>query len=245
LIGEIREAIELKIAEKPLRFTTKELALISVLSSLWIVSEIYLGPVISQTIQVHGVVQRLFGWFLMLIMARLTGKFGRITMMSIIASLATRIIRPGQLYSLFVGLGYALGGLIFDSLYFVPNSKKTKGDTTRIYLLIISAISGLAATIPYQFFKLYTLGYYGYLIWVPLYSYDMAKGVALSVLGTMIGISLLPQIDIWTPKISGSKRQIPMRGSHKGAAAHNIEVYSEWNYRWIALQRSKIQDTNT
>ena len=97
-----------------LRFNTKELALISVLTSLWIVSQLYLSPVIFQITRQHGVTQRVMGWFLMLTLARLTGKFGRVTAMATIASLATRIIRLGAPYSWFVGLGYALGGLTFD-----------------------------------------------------------------------------------------------------------------------------------
>ena len=52
-------------------FDTKELALISVFSSLWIVSQIYLGPIIGQITHVHGVIQRMFGWLLMIILARL------------------------------------------------------------------------------------------------------------------------------------------------------------------------------
>ncbi len=80
-------------------FETKELALISVFSSFWIVSEIYFGPMISQLTHIHGVIQRLIGWFLMLILAELTGRFGRVTAMVIAASIATRIIRPMRIYA--------------------------------------------------------------------------------------------------------------------------------------------------
>jgi len=180
------------------RVTTKELALISVLSSLWIVSEIYLGPFISQITHVHGVIQRVVGWFLMLVLARLTQKFGRVTTMAAISSLTTRIIRPGRLYALFVGFGYALGGLTFDLLYFFPMAKNLKGRADRIYLLATSLLSGSIALVPYLLFQLSILGFHGFIFWIPLYAYDMAKSVSLSVLGALVGISVLPQIEVWS-----------------------------------------------
>jgi len=206
-------ATEKSVAASKLRrnqkFSTKELALVSVLSSLWIVSQIYLGPVIGQLTQVHGVVQRFFGWFLMLILALLTGRFGRVTAMASITSLATRIIRPGQIYSLFVGLGYALGGLTFDLLFFLPKARRFGGNTARVYLLSISAVSAAVASIPYLLFKLWTLGYFGFMFWVPLYSYEMARSTVLSVLGTLVGISIAPKIEMWAPKIMENNAPFP------------------------------------
>ncbi len=206
-------ATEKSVATSKLRriqkFSTKELALISVLSSLWIVSEVYLGPVIGQLTQVHGVVQRFFGWFLMLVLAWLTGRFGRVTAMASIASFATRIIRPGQVYSLFVGFGYALGGLTFDLLFFVPKAKGFGGNTAKVYLLSMSAVSAAVASIPYLLFKLWTLGYLGFMFWVPLYSYEIARSTVLSVLGTLTGISIAPKIEIWAPKIMENNGPIP------------------------------------
>jgi len=193
-------------------FNTKELALISVLSSLWIVLEIYLGPVISQITNVHGVIQRVVGWFLMLTLARLTGRFGRVTVMAAIASSATRIIRPGRIYALFVGFGYALGGLTFDLLYFLPIAKNLKGRAERTYLLGISMLSGSIALIPYLLFQLSVLGFYGFIVWIPLYTYNMVKSVALSIVGTLIGISVLPQIEVWALKIRESRGENVKRG---------------------------------
>lgn len=190
-------------------FSTKELALISILSSLWIVLEIYLGPVISQITQVHGVIQRVVGWFLMLVLARLTRRFGRVTAMAAIASSATRIIRPGRLYSLFVGLGYAVGGLTFDLLYFLPIAKNLKGRAEKAYLLGIAVLSGAVALIPYLLFNLSALGFYGFLLWIPLYTYDMVKSTVLSVLGTLIGTSILPRIEVLASRVreSGELRE--------------------------------------
>lgn len=186
-------------------FNSKELALISALSSLWIVSEIYLGPVISQITQVHGVVQRALGWLLMLTLAALTGRFGRVATMAFIVSTATRIIRPGQIYSLFVGFGYALGGLAFDLLYFFPIAKNLNGKAERVYLLSISLFSGAIALIPYLLFNLSVLGFHNFIIWFPFYTPNMVKSVALNVFGTLIGISILPRIQVWAPKIKYSK----------------------------------------
>jgi len=140
-------------------FSTKHLALISVLSSLWIVSEVYLGPVISRITPVHGVIQRVLGWFLMLVLARLSGRFGRVTAMAAIASSVTRIIRPGRIYALFVGFGYALGGFTFDLLYFFPLARNLKGKAEKTYFLGISTLSGAIALVPYLLFNLSLLGF--------------------------------------------------------------------------------------
>jgi len=140
----------------PRRFSmdTKELALISIFSSLWIVSRIYLGPLISQVTHIHGVIQRVMDWFLMLILADLTGQFGRVTAMAAITSLLTRMIRPGRIYAIFVGFGYALGGFIFDLLYFLPIVRRLKGKTRVAYILVTAAFSGLIALVSYMLFKL-------------------------------------------------------------------------------------------
>ncbi len=102
----------------------------------------------------------------MLMLARLTGKFGRVTVMAAIASSATRIIRLGQVYSLFVGFRYALGGLTFDLLYVFPTVKNLKGWVNRTYLLGISALSGSIALIPYLLYRFYflasTVSYLGF-----------------------------------------------------------------------------------
>ena len=191
-----------------LSFSTKELALISVLSSLWVVSQIYLGPTISQLTQVHGAVQRVLGWLLMLTLAELTGKFGRATMMAAIASLASRIIRLGRIYSLFVGFGYALGGLAFDLLYFLPITEKLEGRKKKAYLLGISVVSGAVALIPYYLvYRLWVMSSEGFIIWISLNIPRMINSVVLNVLGTLIGISLIPQFEVLASKITVNRRE--------------------------------------
>jgi hypothetical protein len=167
---------------------------------MWIVMQIYLGPMIGQLTQIHGIIQRMFGWFLMLILAKLTGRFGRVTTMTIIASLATRIIRPGPIYSLFVGLGYAMGGFTFDLLY-TFSFDYLENRSLKIYLLGISIFSGIIAFIPYLLLKFSSLGFYGFTIWIPFYSISMLRSLILNVLGTSIGISILPQIEVWSSKV--------------------------------------------
>lgn len=177
-----------------LNFNTKEIALISVLSSAWIISEIYLGVIIGQVTHVHGITERLVGWFLMLVLAEISGKFGRVSTMAAIAALATRVIRRSALEGLIVGLGYFLGGLTFDLLFFIPVVNKFKGKTQNIWILTTSIISGVVALIPYLFLKLSVLGIYGFIAFTPQYAYSLVKGTILSVLGTLAGMPFLPQI---------------------------------------------------
>jgi hypothetical protein len=177
-------------------FSSKELALIALFSSLWITSQIYLGPLIGRLTGEHGVIQRFLGWLLMLLIARLTGKFGRVTLMAAVASLATRIIRPGAIYSLFVGLGYALGGLTFDLLYFLP-SKAIQ--TRKTSLLLISLVSSMIAGIPYMLYRLAFLSLYGFLMWLPFYIPDLIRSVLLSVTGTLTGLFIAPKIETRIP----------------------------------------------
>lgn len=187
---------------------TKEIALVSVFSSIWIVSQIYLGPIIGQITKQHGVVQRVVGWLLMLILAELTGKFGRVSIMATVAALVTRLIRPGPLYALFVGAGYALGGITFDLLFFMPLAHNFSGKTRYAYLLTIAVLSGVVAFIPYLLYKLYFLGIYAFIVWIPVYAYGMVRGVLLSVLGTLAGLSITPQIKKsslnWRARLGGA-----------------------------------------
>lgn len=173
-------------------FSSRDLAIIALFSSLWITSQIYLGPLIGRLTGEHGVIQRFLGWFLMLLMARLTGKFGRVALMATVTSLATRIMRPGALYALFVGLGYALGGLTFDLLYFLMRENlKIK----RAYILAVSLVSGMVAGIPYMLYRLAFLELFGFLSWLPLYLPDFIRSTLLSVAGTLTGLAISPRIE--------------------------------------------------
>ena len=185
-----------------LKLSAKDSALISVFSAVWIVSQIYLGPWIGQITRQHGVINRLVGWLLMVVLAELTGRFGRISFMSTIAALATRIVRRStSLYALTVGLGYALGGLVFDVLYFLPFSSSLKGRSRKIYILVCSVLSGIVASVPYLIFKFYMLGPYGFLALSPIYMYSLLKGTLLSFFGSLIGISFIPKIEVWKDKV--------------------------------------------
>jgi len=144
----------------------------------------------------------------MLTLAELTGKFGRATMMAAIASLASRIIRPGRIYSLFVGFGYALGGLAFDLLYFLPITEKLEGRKKKAYSLGISVVSGAVALIPYYLiYRLWVMSSEGFIIWISLNIPRMINSVVLNVLGTLIGISLIPKFEVLASKITENRRE--------------------------------------
>ncbi|MFQ5758721.1 MAG: hypothetical protein ACE5IF_03505, partial [Candidatus Bathyarchaeia archaeon] len=158
--------------------------------------------VIGQITHVHGVINRLVGWLLMLVLAELTSKFGRVSIMSTVAALATRIVRrSASLYALTVGLGYALAGLTFDILFFLPLAKNLEGRARKVYVLGCSIVSGIVALIPYLIFKFSVLGLYGFLALSPIYAYSLVKGTLLGFLGTFIGLYLLPRVETWKPRI--------------------------------------------
>ena len=143
----------------------------------------------------------------MVVLAELTGRFSRVSIMSAIAALATRIVRRSMsLYALTVGLGYALGGFAFDILYFLPFTSNLKGRSRKIYILVCSVLSGVAASVPYLIFKFYMLGPYGFLALSPMYVYSLIKGTLLSFFGSLIGLSFIPKIEVWKDK---SRTQIP------------------------------------
>lgn len=177
------------------RLSTRDIALVAAFSAIWIASQTYLGPTISLITGVHGAIQRFVGWLLMVIMARITGRFGNVTIMAAVSSLATRISRSIQVYALFVGLGYAVGGLTFDLLYFLPKNPKDAG---KKYTIFVSLVSGVAASIPYMLLYFFTLGFYGFLIWFPTYLPNLVKSVGLSILGALTGLSVLPLIEAGT-----------------------------------------------
>lgn len=85
------------------------MALISVFAALWIASQITLGPVIGSIslglVSLHGTVNRVAGWMMMLVLADVTGRFGRVTLRASVASLATRVIRLSALTGIIVGIG--------------------------------------------------------------------------------------------------------------------------------------------
>ncbi len=184
---------------------SREIALISVFAAIWIGSQNALGPIVGRIsigpFSIHGVVNRVIGWLLMFILAEVSGKFGRVSIMATIAALGTRIIRLSPLRGLVVGAGYALGGVVFDLLFFAPYMRSLEGKNRRTYLLIIAVISGALALTPYLLFQLSILGIQGFIALMPLYAYYMAKGIIFSILGTSIGLSILPRIKMLAPKI--------------------------------------------
>ena len=175
-------------------FNTKELSLIAIFASVWITSQLYLGPIVGRLTTMHGMVERVVGWLLMVILAKLTGRFGRVSIMTAIATLVTRLIRVSALEGLVVGLGYALGGLTFDLMFFAPLVNNFQGKTEKAYLLTIAIISGGIAFIPYLVLTFSLLGLYGFIAWIPLNVYRLIKDIVLSGLGVFLGLLIIPQI---------------------------------------------------
>lgn len=172
-------------------------------AALWVTAQIALGPLLGQLAPIHGIMQRLVGWLLMVFLAEIVQQFGRVSLMATIAALATRIIRQsGALYLWVVGLGYAFGGLTFDFLFFLPHTRRLTGRRRHGYLLIISGLSGTLAVVPYLLFKLATMTGPAFLVWLPLYVPTAVTNVGLNVLGTAMGLSLLPLITPWIRRFS-------------------------------------------
>jgi len=182
---------------------TKEIALISVSSAVWIVAQVYFGKYLGSLTHVHGIVNRLIGWLLMVIVADLTRRFGRVTAMTAVSVLATRMARTARnpFEAAIVASGYFLGGLVFDMLFSLYRGDEKEGKKRRIftlYILFSGLISALVASSPWLLYKISFLGFYGFLAYfLSLGAFSTAKQIVLSVLGTSIGLSILPQIRIW------------------------------------------------
>ncbi len=177
---------------------TRELALISILSALWIAAQFTLGPILGRfslgPISFHGVVNRVVGWMLMLILANVSGVFGRVSIMALVASLGTRLIRLSPLTGIIVGVGYALGGLIFDIMFFGLYTRKGKVRSGTIILLVASIISGTFTMAPYVIFKFLIFNTEAFIALTPVYAISTLKGTIFSVVGTIIGLSIIPRV---------------------------------------------------
>ncbi len=136
----------------------------------------------------------------MLVLAELTGKFGRVSIMASIVAIITRVIRrSASLYVFVVGFGYALGGLAFDTLFFLPVMNTLRGKKRKIYLVLISIISGAIASTPYLIYRFSVLGSAGFIALSPIYIQSTVKGVIFSLLGTLFALSFSSRIKpIWS-----------------------------------------------
>ena len=176
----------------------RDLALLSVFSALWIAAQFTLGPVLGRfsigPVSLHGSVNRVVGWMLMVILADLTGEFGRVSLMAFIASLATRLIRLSPLTGFVIGAGYALGGITFDAMYFKNYTREPYRRSGRVFLLVSSIISGTLAIVPYLILKFLMLNISAFVALIPLYFVSMLKGALFSVVGTLLGLSMMPRI---------------------------------------------------
>lgn len=182
--------------------------MISLFSAIWVASQIYLGPVIGRLTTLHGLVQRFMGWFLMLVLAELTGRFGRVSLMAGIAALATRMIRySASLYVWAVGLGYALGGLSFDALFFVPAARGLRMGRRTGYLVMTALVSGVLASLPYFLYRLISYGPVAFLVWLPVNLPKEFMDIGLNVLGTLAAVPMVPKIKTVLPTLKVEARK--------------------------------------
>jgi hypothetical protein len=176
----------------------RDLALVSIFSSIWIASQFTLGPIIGRfsigPVSLHGVVNRVVGWMLMLILADSSARFGRVSAMSLIAALGTRIIRLSPITGLAVGAGYALGGITFDAILSNRQTMSLRGDLKKVLPLSASAISGALAIAPYILLKLSVLSLDAFLVLAPIYIVSTIKGIFFSLVGTSLALSILPRV---------------------------------------------------
>jgi hypothetical protein len=137
------------------------------------------------------------GGLLMPILAELTNRFGRVSLMATIAALTTRIIRRSvALYVWVVGLGYAVGGVTYDILFSLIIKRVQQVRLRYVYLILISLLSGILTTVPYIIYKLTSLGSLTFSLWFPLYLPKAIVDIGLNVLGTTTAILIIPKIKI-------------------------------------------------
>jgi len=111
--------------------------------------------------------------------------------MSAISAIGTRFGKIDVVEGLFVGLGYFIGGLVFDVLYFLSRIGFYKG---KVALLLVALISGTSAMLPYLAFKLMVLGPQVFTALAPVYFYSTLKGVLFSLLGVFAAVPLFPRL---------------------------------------------------
>jgi hypothetical protein len=176
---------------------TKEFTLMVTLASLWIAAEVTLGPVIGRVslgpLSMHGAIQHVVGWLLMVVVAELTNRFGRVTFMTAIAAVGTRAIRISLIEGMLVGLGYVIAGFLFDLLYFILSLKSVQKN--RLPILLITVPTSIITLLPYLAFRYYLLGPIAFLVLLPSYIFSMAKNVVFSIFGVLLALSILPRVE--------------------------------------------------
>gem|GEM_PF-1132639 len=178
-----------------LKVSRRELTLVAVFAALWISLQINFGPIIGRLsigpISMHGAINHLIGWLLMTILAALTGKFGRVTLLALTAAIGTRVIRAQAIEGVLVGVGIALAGIIFDALYFSPIFKH---NPKKVYLLVAAGGTGVITLVPWLIFRFYILGPAAFIVLLPNYMFIIARNIFLSTFGTYIAIQILPKV---------------------------------------------------
>jgi hypothetical protein len=181
-----------------IRPTVRELAFTAVSASLWISAQIALGPSIGRfsfgPVSMHGAVNHVVGWFLMVVTAALLRKFGMVSIMASVAAVGTRMIRVSALEGMLAGLGYICAGVFFDILFFSLKLDNLRGFRLRGLTIFIAASSGVSSLIPYLFFRLYVAGPAVFTTLVPLYILSIIKNIFFSSAGAYLALLALPRL---------------------------------------------------
>jgi len=90
----------------------------------------------------------------------------------------------------------ALGGFAFDALFFIPPAMNLGKRSRRLYMLVSSAISGLLDMAPYLLFRFSVLGLFVFLTLIPIYALSTIKGTLFSIVGTSLGLYILPRLKL-------------------------------------------------
>jgi hypothetical protein len=172
--------------------TQKRLAVAAVFSALWIAAELTFGPLVGRLaagpFSLHGAINRVVGWFLMAVMTWLAVGFGSITLMAVTAALGTRMLRPPSLESIVVGVGYVLGGFVFDVL--CSGALRRRSSSSVFYALGVAVTSAVVASTPYVLWRLIVIGAQAFALLSPVYALDVFKEVVLSSIGALLGLKV-------------------------------------------------------
>lgn len=130
----------------------------------------------------------------MLVLADRSGRFGKVSTMTLIASLGTRIKRSSPLSGFVTGAGYDLGDFVFDYLFFTGFTLRGQCVSEGAGLFISSLASGFVAIVPYLLFRFTVLSPEAFVTLIPVYAVSTIKGIFFSVIVTSIGLTILDRI---------------------------------------------------
>ena len=89
--------------------------------------------------------------------------------------------------------------LKYPTFFFLPVMSTLEGKKRKIYLVLISIISGAIASTPYIIYRFLVLGSAGFIALSLVYIQSTVKGILFSLLGTLFALSFSSRIKpIWS-----------------------------------------------